>query len=60
MFQFQFDRKEVAARNPPTSLVPCLHVLHFVKVETGNPLLQTSSQANLDLVKVDKKFDDYF
>jgi hypothetical protein len=39
---FQFDRKEVAAKNPPTSLVPRLHVLHYVKLDSCNPLLPIS------------------
>lgn len=41
-FVAQFDRKEVAAKNPPTSLVPRLHVLHYVKLDSCNPLLPVS------------------
>ena len=57
---FQFDRKEMAAKNPPTSLVPRLHVLHFVKVEAGNPLLQAINQADIDLVIKDKRPGNFF
>lgn len=34
-----FDKKELIARNPPPSLVPRLHVLHYEKLVSGNPLL---------------------
>jgi hypothetical protein len=38
-----FDRKEMIARNPPSSLVPRLHVLHYEKIASGNPLLPFNS-----------------
>jgi len=37
-----FEKKELMARNPPPSLVPRLHVLHYEKIATGNPLLPSN------------------
>jgi hypothetical protein len=59
LIHFQFDRKELAAKNPPTSLVPRLHVLSFAKLEAGNPLLQNPTDAkscNIDLVSANSHF----
>lgn len=35
----QFNQQETATKNPPPSLIPRLHVLHYTKLAHANPLL---------------------
>ena len=35
----QFQQQELAVRNPPASLIPRIHVLHYTKSVHSNPLL---------------------
>lgn len=34
-----FSEEEQRARHPPSSLVPRLHVVHFCKLQSTNPLV---------------------